>query len=60
MKRGLIITRNIPKDVKDIILEKQTDQKKSCNCMVSLETSIYKIVREWKQYRKQNKFVAAE
>jgi hypothetical protein len=52
MKAGLIITGNCPEDVKKIILEKQSALKIKCNCIQSLETTIYKIIREWNEHKK--------
>lgn len=38
--------REMPKDVYDLILEAQLVQKKKCNCMFSLEQTIYSIIRK--------------
>jgi hypothetical protein len=49
MERGLLITRHIPKDIKDYLLKRQAEIKAGCNCQVSIEATIYKIVREAKK-----------
>ncbi len=38
--------REMPKDIYDIILDVQTEQKKKCNCQFSQEQTIYKIIRK--------------
>jgi hypothetical protein len=38
--------REMPKDVRDILLDVQTTKKKKCNCHFSLEQTIYMIIRK--------------
>lgn len=38
--------REVPKDVYDLLLEAQLNQKKKCNCQFSLEQTIYMLVRK--------------
>lgn len=38
--------RGIPKDVYDIIIDAQATQKKKCNCLFSIEQTIYLLLRK--------------
>lgn len=38
----------IPKDIREIVIGKQTDMMKNCTCKVSQETAIYALIREGK------------
>ena len=59
-KRKVLPLRNMPDTIRDIILEKQLDEKRKCRCMRSMEWSLYSIVREWKQFHDQTKFISQE
>lgn len=39
----------IPKDVYDMILEAQLQQKQKCNCQYSIEQTIYLMIRKLKR-----------
>lgn len=41
--------RNIPTDVWDIIYDKQTDLKKIARSNVSIDRTVIRIIKEWKQ-----------
>jgi len=38
--------RNMPQDVRDIIIREQAKLKEKCNCQKSLETTIYSLIRQ--------------
>jgi hypothetical protein len=38
--------REMPKDIYDIIMDVQTEQRKRCQCQFSKEQTIYKIIRK--------------
>lgn len=47
-KRALQITASaLPEDVRKAIIERQTEAMRACNCQISQETAIFKIIREW-------------
>lgn len=53
-KNHAMILRNVPPDVKKILLEQQGYYKSKCNCQVSLPRTIFRIIRIWnlaKDYR---------
>lgn len=39
--------RGIPKDVYDILIDKQALQKKKCSCQFSLEQTVYQLIRKF-------------
>lgn len=49
MGKGGILLRSVPKDIKDWLLDRQTELRKKKGTMVSLETVIYSIIRENKR-----------
>lgn len=49
MAKGGYLLRDVPKDVKDHLLEKQKCMRIKKGSMVSLETVIYSIIREQKK-----------
>lgn len=40
------LLRSMPKDVHELLIRRQALEKIRCNCIVSIETTIYKIIRE--------------
>jgi len=40
------LLRSMPKDVHDILIRRQTVEKIKCGCIVSIETTLYKMIRE--------------
>lgn len=40
-----VVTKNVPDDVMEILLEKQGKLKSKCKCQQSYQTTIYKILR---------------
>lgn len=57
-KKKTFPMRNMPKSIRDIILKHQVDEKIKCNCTRSMEWTIYSIIREWDDLKKQSKFIA--
>lgn len=45
------LLRNVPDDVRDYIFEVQASLKKKKGSCVSLETAIYKVIREHKRIK---------
>lgn len=43
-----VVTKNVPDDVMEILLEKQGKLKSKCKCQQSYQTTIYKIIRSLK------------
>jgi hypothetical protein len=41
--------RAIPKEVYDIIIDAQAEQKKKCNCQYSIEQTIYLLIKRVKK-----------
>lgn len=39
--------KKMPKSIRDLILDEQTEIKKKCNCMFSQENTIYHMLKEW-------------
>lgn len=50
--------RNIPHDVREIIIHKQAEIMQERNKITSQETVIYKIIREWKELKTNKKKTA--
>ncbi len=57
-KKKVLPLKNMPDSIKEIILHKQANEKIKCNCVRSLEWSIYAIIREWKAFNDQAKFIS--
>lgn len=54
MAKSLIL-QNIPEDVRKVLLRKQLEIKEHIgHNRFSIECTIYKIVREWKELKKKN------
>lgn len=54
MEKGkAILLKEVPKDVYDILLDEQTRVRKEGNKVFSLERTIYKIVREFNNGKKE-------
>lgn len=47
--------RNIPKDVRDYVLDQQLEYKKGCNCIISLEQTIFKLILKLKKSSEDGK-----
>lgn len=45
--------RDLPDDVYEKILKIQKESKENCNCMVSIERTIYKIIRSYEPQEKK-------
>jgi hypothetical protein len=45
--------RGIPKDIYDIVIDAQAEQKKKCNCQYSLEQTIYLLLRRGKKLQEK-------
>lgn len=56
-KKKTFPMRNMPKSIRDIILKHQLEEKIKCNCTRSMEWTIYSIIREWDENRKQTNFI---
>lgn len=41
--------RNVPEDIRVILIREQAELKEKCNCQKSLETTIYSIIRQLKK-----------
>lgn len=48
MKAKGLLLRDVPTDVREYILDEQTRLKKKKGTMVSLESTVYKLIRELK------------
>lgn len=44
--------KNIPVDIQDAITTRQSQEKKSCECIRSQEWVVYKIIREYAELKK--------
>lgn len=56
-KPKAIHLKSMPESIRKMILQKQTDEKIKCDCMRSMEWTIYTIIREWDEHRKQALFI---
>lgn len=44
----------MPKSIRDILILEQAKRKIGCNCIISLESTAYKIIEEWDQIKNKN------